>query len=142
MTDFLLVYVIREICTDKLDELYAALKPKGVTVSAMLAKAVALAIQKHPLINAAYKDGKILFHKDVNVAMAVAIDGGLITPVIKKCQDLDLFSISRSWKDLIDRAKGKKLSADEYSSGKRNYRDLIHRIDRNIFWWSLLTTDS
>ena len=49
--------------------------------------------------------------------MAVAIDGGLITPTIIKAQDLDLFSISRNWKELVEKAKNKKLTAAEYSSG-------------------------
>lgn len=109
--------VSREIVTDSFDALYAALKPKGVTVSAMLAKAVAETLKKHPIVNAAYVEGGIKFNKDVNVAMAVAIDGGLITPTIIKAQDLDLFSISRTWKDLVDRAKSKKLTPAEYSSG-------------------------
>lgn len=103
--------------TDRFDNLYAALKPKGVTVSAMLAKAVAEVCKKHPIMNAGYVDGGIKFNKDVNVAMAVAMDGGLITPTIMKAQDLDLFSISRNWKDLVDKAKNKKLSPAEYSSG-------------------------
>lgn len=59
----------------------------------------------------------IKYNKDVNVAMAVAIDGGLITPTIVKAQELDLFSISRTWKELVDKAKNKKLSPAEYSSG-------------------------
>jgi len=89
-------------------------------VSALLAKAVAETLKKHPIINAAYVEGgSIKYNKDVNVAMAVAIDGGLITPTIIKAQDLDLFSISRVWKDLVDRAKGKKLTPAEYSSGER-----------------------
>ena len=54
-------HVSREIYTDDFDALYAQLKPKGVTVSAMLAKAVAMALQKHPIINAAYESGKIRY---------------------------------------------------------------------------------
>jgi pyruvate dehydrogenase E2 component (dihydrolipoamide acetyltransferase) len=101
-----------------MDELYALLKPKGVTLSAIIAKAVALALAKHPLINAVYQSGgKISYNKDINIAMAVAIDNGLITPVIPKCQELDLFSIGRKWKELIDKAKAKKLSPHEYSTG-------------------------
>jgi pyruvate/2-oxoglutarate dehydrogenase complex dihydrolipoamide acyltransferase (E2) component len=49
--------------------------------------------------------------------MAVAIDGGLITPTIIKAQEQDLFSISRTWKELVEKAKAKKLSPAEYSSG-------------------------
>ena len=75
-----------------------------------------VAIQ-HPIVNAAYVEGGIKYNKDVNVAMAVAIDGGLITPTIIKAQEMDLFSIGRTWKELVDKAKSKKLSPAEYSSG-------------------------
>jgi pyruvate dehydrogenase E2 component (dihydrolipoamide acetyltransferase) len=109
--------VSREIVTDKFDELYAALKPKGVTVSAMLAKAVSEVLKKRPILNAAYVEGGIKYNKNINVAMAVAIDGGLITPTIIGAQDMDLFSISRVWKELVDKAKNKKLTSAEYSSG-------------------------
>ena len=109
--------VSREITTDKFDALYAKLKAKGVTVSSLLAKAVTMTLEKHPIINAGYVDGSIKYNKDINVAMAVAIDGGLITPTIVKAQDQDLFSMSRSWKELVVKAKEGKLSPAEYSSG-------------------------
>ena len=51
--------------------------------------------------------------------MAVAIDGGLITPTIIKAQEQDLFSISRTWKELVEKAKSKKLSPAEYNSGMK-----------------------
>jgi pyruvate dehydrogenase E2 component (dihydrolipoamide acetyltransferase) len=109
----------REIVTDEFDALYAKLKDKGVTVSAMLAKAVAQVLQKYPILNAAYDaSGAIKYNKDINIAMAVAIDGGLITPTIVRANELDLFSIGRAWKDLVGRAKGKKLTPAEYSSGE------------------------
>ena len=113
--------VSREIVTDNFDALYAQLKPKGVSVSAMLAKAVAEVLKKYPIINAAYTEQNgapaIKFNKDINVAMAVAIDGGLITPTIIKASELDLFSIARNWKDLVEKAKAKKLTPAEYGSG-------------------------
>ena len=59
----------------------------------------------------------LLVFADVNVAMAVAIDGGLITPTIIKANEKDLFSISRNWKELVDKAKNKKLTPAEYNSG-------------------------
>jgi len=74
-------------------------------------------LKKHQIVNAAYVEGGIKYNKDVNVAMAVAIDGGLITPTIVGAQDLDLFSISRKWKELVDKAKSKKLTPAEYSTG-------------------------
>ena len=75
----------------------------------------------HPLLNAAYSTdngGSVKFHKNANIAMAVAIDGGLITPTIVGAQDMDVFAIGRKWKELVDKAKGKKLSPAEYSSGE------------------------
>ncbi|CAM9717394.1 unnamed protein product [Phaeothamnion confervicola] len=64
--------VSRKIRTDAFDELYKQLKPRGVTVSAMLAKAVALVLEKHPVMNARYAPGQTVFQKDINVAMAVS----------------------------------------------------------------------
>lgn len=62
-------------------------KPKGVTMTALLAKAVALALAQHPVVNASCKDGKSFYYNSsINIAVAVAIDGGLITPVL---QDAD-----------------------------------------------------
>merc|ERR1719327_2150262 len=76
--------VSRAITTDQMDALYAKLKPKGVTMSALLAKAVGMTLAKHPIMNAAYVTDGIDFKENINVAMAVAMpDGGLITPVLQ-----------------------------------------------------------
>lgn len=106
------------ICTDAFDALYKKLKPKGVTVSAMLAKAVAQTLVKHPILNAAYKDESIVYRPDLNIGMAVSLpDGGLITPVLKNADAVDIYELSRIWKDLVKRALSKKLKPDEYNSG-------------------------
>lgn len=112
---FRITYKIR---TTALDALYAKVKPKGVTMSALLAKAVALTLRKHPIMNAAYGDKSIVYRDEINIAMAVAMpDGGLITPTLLKADETDLYSLSRVWKDLVKRAGEKKLSPAEYSSG-------------------------
>jgi pyruvate dehydrogenase E2 component (dihydrolipoamide acetyltransferase) len=106
------------ITTDALDKLYKQLKSKGVTMSALLAKAVAMTLQKHPLMYASYVDQGIRYNASINVAVAVAMeDGGLITPVLQNADQQDLYSLSRNWKDLVDRARLKQLQPDEYSSG-------------------------
>ena len=88
----------RAITTDGLDTLYQQLKPKGVTMSALLAKAVGVTLAKHPLMNSAYVTDGIQYNPDINVAMAVALpDGGLITPVLKNSDSTDLYSMSRNW---------------------------------------------
>ncbi|MBF2063432.1 MAG: 2-oxo acid dehydrogenase subunit E2 [Calothrix sp. C42_A2020_038] len=106
------------ITTDALDKLYKQLKSKGVTMSALLAKAVAVTLQKHPLLNASYSDQGIVYHPSINIAVAVAMDdGGLITPVLQGADQTDIYSLSRNWKSLVDRARAKQLQPDEYSTG-------------------------
>ena len=106
------------ITTDALDALYKQVKSKGVTMTALLAKAVAMTLQKHPIMNAAFTDQGIAYKGDINVAIAVAMDdGGLITPVLQKADQTDLYSLSRNWKSLVDRARAKQLTTDEYSTG-------------------------
>ena len=106
------------ITTDNLDQLYQQVKPKGVTLTALLVKAVAMTLEKHPLLNASYTEGGIHYKADINIAVAVAMeDGGLITPVLKQANRLDLYEISRRWKDLVERARRKQLQPEEYNSG-------------------------
>jgi pyruvate dehydrogenase E2 component (dihydrolipoamide acetyltransferase) len=111
-------HVSYAITTDALDKLYKQVKPKGVTMTALLAKAVAVTLQKHPLLNASYGNQSISHPASINIAVAVAMDdGGLITPVLQNADKLDLYSLSRTWKDLVDRARAKQLQPDEYSTG-------------------------
>ena len=111
-------HVAYTIATDSLDTLYKQLKSKGVTMTALLAKAVAVTLQKHPLLYASYVDQSTRYNAAINIAVAVAMDdGGLITPVLQKADQVDLYALSRSWKDLVDRARSKQLQPDEYSSG-------------------------
>jgi pyruvate dehydrogenase E2 component (dihydrolipoamide acetyltransferase) len=106
------------IATDALDALYKQVKSKGVTMTALLAKAVAVTLQRHPLLNACFAEQGIQYRSQINVAIAVAMpDGGLITPVLRGADKADLYSMSRSWKDLVDRARAKQLQPDEYSTG-------------------------
>lgn len=106
------------ITTDALDKLYKQIKSKGVTMTALLAKAVAVTLQKHPLLNASYSEQGIIYHSSINVAVAVAMDdGGLITPVLQNADSVDIYSLSRNWKSLVDRARAKQLQPEEYNSG-------------------------
>jgi pyruvate dehydrogenase E2 component (dihydrolipoamide acetyltransferase) len=106
------------ITTDNLDALYKQIKSKGVTMTALLAKAVAVALQKHPLLNACYTEQGLQYRAGINVAVAVAMDGGgLITPVLQNADQSDIYSLSRTWRDLVERSRAKQLQPDEYSSG-------------------------
>ncbi|MDJ0745625.1 MAG: dihydrolipoamide acetyltransferase family protein [Xenococcaceae cyanobacterium MO_167.B27] len=111
-------HISYNIGTDALDKLYKQIKSKGVTMTAMLAKAVAVTLQKHPIVNASYVPDAIKYNSDINIAVAVAMpDGGLITPVLRNADQMDIYSLSRTWKDLVNRARSKQLQPDEYSTG-------------------------
>ena len=109
----------------KLDKLLASradineAAPEGVKISVndMLIKASALALMSEPDCNASFTDKGIAYHKSAHVSVAVAIDGGLITPVIRDAQTKGLATISREMKDLATRARERKLKPQEYSGG-------------------------
>ncbi|CAK9309658.1 unnamed protein product [Citrullus colocynthis] len=106
------------ITTDALDALYKKIKSKGVTMTALLAKATALALAKHPVVNSSCRDGKsFTYNSSINIAVAVAIDGGLITPVLQDADKVDIYSLSRKWKELVDKARAKQLQPQEYNTG-------------------------
>jgi pyruvate dehydrogenase E2 component (dihydrolipoamide acetyltransferase) len=106
------------ITTDRLDALYKKVKEKGVTMTALLAKAVGVVLARHPQVNAATVGNAMAYPKSVNVAVAVAMeDGGLITPVLANADSTDLYSLSRGWADLVSRARSKQLKPEEYSTG-------------------------
>ncbi|XP_062192211.1 dihydrolipoyllysine-residue acetyltransferase component 4 of pyruvate dehydrogenase complex, chloroplastic-like [Phragmites australis] len=106
------------ILTNKLDELYEKVKSKGVTMTVLLAKAAAMALAQHPVVNSSCKDGKsFTYNSNINIAVAVAIDGGLITPVLQDADKLDIYLLSQNWKDLVKKARAKQLQPNEYSSG-------------------------
>lgn len=106
------------ITTDALDALYKQIKSKGVTMTGLLAKAVAVALKKHPLLNAYYTDQGVQYRPSINVAVAVAMDGGgLITPVLQNADQQDIYSLSRTWADLVSRSRSKQLKPEEYNSG-------------------------
>ncbi|XP_059453214.1 dihydrolipoyllysine-residue acetyltransferase component 5 of pyruvate dehydrogenase complex, chloroplastic [Corylus avellana] len=106
------------ITTNALDALYKKIKSKGVTMTALLAKATALALVKHPVVNSSCRDGKsFTYNSSINIAVAVAIDGGLITPVLQDADKVDIYSLSRKWKELVDKARAKQLQPHEYNTG-------------------------
>ncbi|KAL7176533.1 hypothetical protein ACSBR2_029963 [Camellia fascicularis] len=106
------------ITTEALDSLYKKIKSKGVTMTALLAKATALALVKHPVVNSSCRDGKsFTYNSSINIAVAVAMDGGLITPVLQDADKVDIYSLSRKWKELVDKARAKQLQPHEYSTG-------------------------
>jgi pyruvate dehydrogenase E2 component (dihydrolipoamide acetyltransferase) len=120
------------ITTDSLDKLYKQVKSKGVTMTALLAKAVAMTLHKHPLLNARYTEQGIEYPSAINISIAVAMEGGgLITPVLQNADRVDIYSLSRTWKDLVERSRVKQLQPAEYSTGTFTLSNLgMYGVDR------------
>jgi len=93
--------------------------PEGVKVSVndMLIRASALALKHVPAANASFTPDGIAYHKNADVAVAVALDGGLITPIVRQAENKGLSTISVEMKDLAGRAREMKLKPQEYQGG-------------------------
>jgi pyruvate dehydrogenase E2 component (dihydrolipoamide acetyltransferase) len=103
--------------------------PKGagaykLSVNDFLIKAAALALMRHPDVNASWTDTAILRHKHADVGVAVALDGGLITPIVFKAETKGLVDISNEVRSLAERAKAKKLKPQEYEGGSFSISNL------------------
>jgi len=87
-------------------------------MTALLAKAVAVTLARHPQVNAATSaDGSaMVYPAAINVAVAME-DGGLITPVLASADKTAIYALARHWADLVARARSKQLQPDEYSTG-------------------------
>jgi pyruvate dehydrogenase E2 component (dihydrolipoamide acetyltransferase) len=110
----------------ELDALLAArakvnslLEKDGVKVSVndMIIKAAATALKRAPDANASYTPEGIAYHHHADIAVAVAIEGGLITPIVRAAETKGLAQISREMKDLAERARTRKLKPDEFQGG-------------------------
>jgi len=88
-----------------------------LTYMAYIVAATVVALKQHPLANSSWTDDGILLHRAVNIGMATAIDDGLIVPVIKGADGLNLLGLARAVNDLADRARAKQLKPDEVKGG-------------------------
>jgi 2-oxoglutarate dehydrogenase E2 component (dihydrolipoamide succinyltransferase) len=87
------------------------------TFLAYIVKACAVNLRKHPVVNAAVSGDSTIYRADVNIGIAVALDWGLIVPVIKHADELSLIGIARAINDLGERARTKKLLPDDIQRG-------------------------
>ncbi|KQT60334.1 MULTISPECIES: pyruvate dehydrogenase complex dihydrolipoamide acetyltransferase [unclassified Aureimonas] len=88
-----------------------------LSVNDMVIKAMALALKAVPEANVSWTDSAMLKHKHADVGVAVSIEGGLITPIIRRAEEKTLSTISNEMKDLARRARSRKLKPDEYNGG-------------------------
>lgn len=89
--------------------------PEKISVNDIIVKAAAMALTKHPFVNASYQDEKIRFYEDADIGVAVAVDEGLITPIVRSANKKGFVQISNEIKTLAERAREKKLQPDEYT---------------------------
>ncbi|HEX2219230.1 MAG TPA: dihydrolipoamide acetyltransferase family protein [Gemmatimonadales bacterium] len=89
----------------------------NLTFLAFIAKAAADALRRHPTLNAAVSGESTILRRDINLGIAVALDWGLIVPVIRHADELALLGLARAINDLGERARTKKLSPDEVQKG-------------------------
>ena len=88
-----------------------------LTYMSFIAKVVVDVIRRHPVINASLDGDNILYHKDVNLGIAVALESGLIVPVIKNADEKNLLGLSRAIADVADRARAKQLKPEDVHGG-------------------------
>lgn len=95
-----------------------------LSINDFVIKALALALRKVPDANVSFSDDAMLRHRHVDIGVAVAIPGGLLTPVIRKADIKTISAISNEVKELADRAKNRKLKPEEYSGGTASVSNL------------------
>ncbi len=88
-----------------------------LTYMPFITRAAVVALRKHPVVNAAIEGDAIRYNKNINIGIAVALDWGLIVPVIKQAEEKNFLGIARAIVDIAERARGKKLATDEISGG-------------------------
>jgi 2-oxoglutarate dehydrogenase E2 component (dihydrolipoamide succinyltransferase) len=84
---------------------------------AFIARVVVEALHRHPVINASIDGDNAVYKKDINLGIAVALDEGLIVPVIKNADEKNLLGLSRAIADVAERARAKRLNPDEVHGG-------------------------
>ena len=94
-----------------------ALAPAKVSVNDLIVKAAAVALREHPAVNVSFTEENLLFHKRVNVGVAVAVEDGLVVPVVKDADRKSVSEIGREARELAGKARDGKLSLQEMSGG-------------------------
>lgn len=89
----------------------------NLTFTAYLVAATVEALKQHPMVNSVWSDAGVILKKEINIGMATAIDDGLIVPVIKNADSLNLLGIARSVNDLANRARNKQLKPGDVQGG-------------------------
>jgi len=114
-------YLNREVDAERLlefrAELNAALAPAKVSVNDLIVKAAATALREHPAVNVSYTEEDLVFHERINIGVAVAVEDGLLVPVIRDADRKSVSRIGEETRALAAKAREGKLTAQEMSGG-------------------------
>ncbi|PWB78386.1 MAG: dihydrolipoamide acyltransferase [Candidatus Methylomirabilota bacterium] len=112
-------YLTVEVAMEKAAELREAMQVQApnlkVTFTDIIIRAVAIALGRHPAMNVSFTDDRIRVYSRINIGIAVALDGGLINPVLRDCGEKSLAQIAVETKGLAERARAQKLRSEEYT---------------------------
>ena len=117
------VYSVFEVNFSRVDEIRkqrkAEYEQRGLklTFTAFIAKVAIDCLRRHKVINASIDGDNVVYRRGINLGIAVALEAGLIVPVVKNADELNLLGLSRAIADVADRARGKKLNPDEVHGG-------------------------
>ena len=117
------VYSVYEVDFHRISKLRAAKKAEyerhgaNLTFTAFIAKAAIDALRQHPIVNSSIDGDNIVYKKDINLGIAVALEAGLIVPVIRNADERNMLGLARAINDLSSRARSKQLKPDEVQGG-------------------------
>jgi len=117
------VYSVFEVNYTRLDQIRQAKKDEferngaKLTFTSLIAKVVVDALRVHGVVNASIDGDSVVYKKDINLGIAVALDNGLIVPVVKSAGEKNLLGLSKAIQDIADRARAKKLNPEEVQGG-------------------------
>jgi pyruvate dehydrogenase E2 component (dihydrolipoamide acetyltransferase) len=117
------VYSVFEVNYSRVDDMRKAKRAeyeqRGVklTFTSVIAKVAVDCLRRHKVINASIDGDTVIYRREINLGIAVALDAGLIVPVVKHADELNLLGLSRAIADVADRARSKKLNPDEVHGG-------------------------
>ncbi len=117
------VYSVFEVNYTRVDQIRKAKKDEyerqgaKLTFTSFIAKAVVDCLRRHPVINASIDGDNVVYRGSVNLGIAVALENGLIVPVVKGADEKNTLGLSRAIADVADRARAKKLNPDEVQGG-------------------------
>ncbi|MCB1138031.1 MAG: 2-oxo acid dehydrogenase subunit E2 [Leptospiraceae bacterium] len=83
----------------------------------LITRAVALSLARHPVVNSSWRENHVLEHGRIDIGVAVAVEGGLITPYVRHADQISLMQLSKKTSDLVSRARSRKLKPEEFTNG-------------------------